>query len=64
MPYYMTSNTTITRGLNDANKQSFFQRTVILWNSLPNQRFPKNYNVDLFKKRCYTYFIARRAIKS
>ena len=66
----------ITRGLNDTQrfslflilcrthvyKQSFFTRTISLWMWLPNQCFPENYNIDLFKKRCYNYFIINRVI--
>ena len=51
----------VTRGLNDTQrfslspilcrthvyKQSFYPRIISLWNSLPNQCFPKNYNMDL-----------------
>ena len=60
----------VTRGLNDAHrsslspisckthgyKQSFFPWTINLWNSLPNQCFSENCNMNLFMKRWYTYF--------
>ena len=39
-------------------KQFFFQRTINSWNSLSNQFFPEDYNMNLFQKRCYAYFIS------
>ena len=57
---------TSTKGLNDVqrfnfyveNIQSFFPRTVNLWNLIPNQCFPENFYVDLFEMQ-HLYFTAR-----
>ena len=42
----------------NALKNSFLPRSVKLWNSLPSSCFPSNYNLPLFKRRCFSFFLS------